>query len=99
MDIEREIKIIYLLHHYEVWKVHLNHLIIFLGPNKYPDEISKEDLTRFRKYLYSKVDNNVYWRTLRASFNRAKEIEYIHENHFNIIKPPKKTKEQTNIYF
>ena len=60
-------------------------------------EIDKEMVAEFRSFLFSKVRNSVYWRTIRASLNRAVELKYLKINYFNILKPPKKQKNKPAI--
>ncbi len=63
----------------------------------YLHEIDKEMVAEFRSFLFSKVENLVYWRTIRASLNRAIELKYLKINYFNILKPPKKQKNKPAI--
>lgn len=68
------------------------HLINFFRADTQLNDITKEQVVEFRSYLFSKVSNLVYWRTYRASLNRAVEYGYLTTNHFNTVKPPKKQK-------
>lgn len=67
------------------------YFVEFFG-NIFLDEITKERVIEFRSYLFSKINNLVYWRTLRASLNRAVEYGYLELNHFNSVKAPKQQK-------
>jgi len=62
----------------------------FFGENTNLDTITKENVLEFRNHLFSKVKSQVYWRTIKASLNRAVECGYLKINHFNTVKPPKR---------
>lgn len=61
----------------------------FIGSETFINDISKERLVEFRSFLFNKIKNLVYWRTLKSSLNRALSYGYLQVNHFNSVKPPK----------
>ena len=70
------------------------HLLDFFGGQKSIREIGLKGTESFCTYLQQKVRNGylVYYRTLKAAFNKAVEWEYIKENYFLKVKLPKKQK-------
>lgn len=70
------------------------HLIEFFGVQKSIREIGLKETENFCSYLQQKVHKGfyVYYRTLKAAFNKALEWGYVKENYFLKIKLPKKQK-------
>lgn len=70
------------------------HLIEFFGAQKSVREIGLKELENFCSYLQQKVHKgfHVYYRTLKAAFNKAVEWGYVKENCFIKIKMPKRQK-------
>ena len=70
------------------------HLVEFFGAQKSLREMGLKETENFCSYLQQKVNNgyHVYYRTLKAAFNKASEWEYVKENYFLKIKLPKKQK-------
>jgi len=70
------------------------HLIDFFGQQKSIREIRLKETENFCSYLQQTVHKgfHVYYRTLKAAFNKAVEWEYVKENYFLKIKLPKKQK-------
>lgn len=78
------------------------HLLEFFGTQNSVREIGLKETENFCSYLQQKVKNpasssrgegyRVYYRTLKAAFNKAKEWEYVKENYFLKIKLPEKQK-------
>lgn len=80
----------------------LNHLIEFFGIQNSVSAIQLKDVENFLIHLQQKVkpvSNNssqggngyrVYYRTLKAAFNKAVEWGYVSVNHFQKVKLPKK---------
>ncbi len=66
--------------------------IEFFSSDRFMDKITLEQTNEFYNWLFSKVSNRVYWRTLKASFNRAVEFGYLQVNYFNNIRLPRKQK-------
>jgi site-specific recombinase XerD len=68
--------------------VHLNN---FLGIQKVISEIKLKDAEKFMIWLQGKTKRGyrVYYRTLKAAFNKALEWDYISENPFVKVKLPK----------
>lgn len=70
------------------------HLIDFFGQQKSIREIGPKELENFSSYLQQKVHKgfHVYYRTLKAAFNKSVEWGYVSENFFIKMKLPKKQK-------
>ena len=70
------------------------HIIKFFGIQKSIREIGLKETESFCTYLQQKVciGYHVYYRTLKAAFNKAKDWGYINENYFTKVKLPKKQK-------
>ncbi len=70
------------------------HLVEFFGTQKSIREIELKETENFCSYLQQKVHKGfyVYYRTLKAAFNKALEWGYVKENYFLKIKLPKKQK-------
>ncbi len=82
-------------------KLSFNHLIEYFtikdgkpGIKKSVEAITLKDVEYFMIYLQQKVKKgySVYFKNLKAAFNKAKEWGYVNENYFNKIKLPKKQK-------
>ena len=67
------------------------HLLEFFGTQRSIREIDLKETENFCTYLQQKVSNGyrVYYRTLKAAFNKAVEWEYVKQNYFLKIKLPK----------
>ena len=70
------------------------HLIDFFGQQKSIREIRLKETENFCSYLQQKVCRGyrVYYRTLKAAYNKAVEWGYVSENFFIKVKLPKKQK-------
>jgi site-specific recombinase XerD len=70
------------------------HLVEFFGCGRSIQSIGLKDVENFVIFLQQKVNKGyrVYFRTIKASFNKAKDWGYVKENHFLKIKLPKKQK-------
>ena len=70
------------------------HLIDFFGQQKSIREIGSKEIENFCSYLQQKVHKgfHVYYRTLKAAFNKSVEWGYVSENFFIKVKLPKKQK-------
>lgn len=80
-------------YHYSV--VHsLRHLTDFFGLQRAIQSIGLKDVENFLTYLQRKVVKGyrVYYRTLKAAFNKAIDWGYIKDNYFIKVKLPKKQK-------
>jgi len=68
------------------------HLTDFFGPQKSIQSIGLKEVENFLSHLQRKVakGNRVYYRTLKAAFNKAIDWGYISENYFKKVKLPKK---------
>ncbi len=82
-------------------KIALNYLIEYFsikegkpGLQKPIDSIELKDVENFIIYLQQKVKNGyvVYYRNLKAAFNKAREWGYVSENFFTKVKLPKRQK-------
>ena len=75
------------------------HLTEFFGHGKSIQSIALKDVEQFVLYLQRKVKKGfrVYYRTIKAAFNKAKDWGYIKENYFQKVKLPKK--QQVNPVF
>jgi len=72
----------------------LNHLTDYSGLQKPIRSISYKDVEMFMTDLQKKIPKGfrVYYRTLKAAFNKAVDWNYISVNHFVKVKLPKKNK-------
>ncbi len=72
----------------------LNNLIEFFGPQKAINNITQKDVETFLVYLQQKIRKGhvVYYRNLKAAFNKAKDWGYVKENFFVKVKLPKRQK-------
>lgn len=70
------------------------HLNEFFGSGKSIQSIGLKDVEKFVLYLQRKVKKGfrVYYRTIKAAFNKAKDWGYAKENYFQKVKLPKKQK-------
>lgn len=75
------------------------HLIMYFGSGKSISTIGLKEVENFSTYLQQNVTNGyrVYFRTLKAAFNKAVEWGYVNVNHFQKVKLPKK--QQVNPVF
>ncbi len=82
-------------------KLSFNHLIEYFtikegkpGIKKSVETITLKDVEYFMIYLQQKVKKGyaIYYRNLKASFNKAKDWGYVSENYFAKIKLPKRQK-------
>ena len=75
------------------------HLKEYFGERKAIQEIGLKEIENFSSYLQQKVNKGfrVYYRTIKAAFNKAKDWGYIKENYFQKVKLPKK--QQVNPVF
>ncbi len=71
-----------------------NHLTGFFDMQRTLCSIQQKDLENFLIYLQQKVKKGyvVYFRNLKAAFNKAREWKYVSENFFTKVKLPKKQK-------
>jgi len=78
--------------YYKSVKLVLKHLSDYFGNQRPIGSISFKDVELFITELQKKAPNGyrVYYRTLKAAFNKALDWKYISENHFLKIKLPKK---------
>lgn len=72
----------------------LNHLTNFFGKQRSIQSIGLKDVENFLTHIQQKVIKGyrVYFRTLKAAFNKAIDWGYIKENYFLKVKLPKKQK-------
>ncbi|KUG26669.1 hypothetical protein ASZ90_003491 [hydrocarbon metagenome] len=72
----------------------LNHLTEYFGLQKLISSLSHKDIEQFVTHLQQHVKKGyrVYYRTLKAAFNKAIDWQYVDVNHFVKIKLPKKQK-------
>ncbi len=77
----------------------LNNLTEFFGIQNSITVIQLKDVENFLIYLQQKVKKGyrVYYRTLKAAFNKAVDWGYVNENYFHKVKLPKK--QQVNPVF
>ncbi|MBX3008035.1 MAG: tyrosine-type recombinase/integrase [Melioribacteraceae bacterium] len=70
------------------------HLIMYFGSGKSISTIGLKEVENFSTYLQQNVTNGfrVYFRTLKAAFNKAKDWGYVKDNYFTKVKLPKKQK-------
>jgi len=68
------------------------HLTDYFGLQKSIQSIGLKEVENFLSHLQRKVakGNRVYYRTLKAAFNKAIDWGYISENYFKKVKLPKK---------
>ncbi len=71
-----------------------DHLNNYFKSQKVIHSITIKDIESFLMYLQEKVNKGyvVYYRNLKAAFNKAKEWGYVKENFFSKIKLPKRQK-------
>ncbi|MCL5030081.1 MAG: site-specific integrase [Bacteroidetes bacterium] len=71
-----------------------NHLTGFFDIQRTLCSIQQKDVENFLVYLQQKVKKGyvVYFRNLKAAFNKAREWKYVSENFFTKVKLPKKQK-------
>lgn len=72
--------------------ISLNYLAGYFGEQRAINSISLKDIESFLIHLQQKVKKGyvVYFRNLKAAFNKALDWKYIKENHFVKLKLPKK---------
>ncbi len=72
--------------------ISLEYLVEYFGAQKSISSIQFKDIENFVIHLQRTVKKGyvVYFRNLKAAFNKAKDWKYIAENHFLKIKLPKK---------
>lgn len=72
----------------------LNHLTEYFGLQRPINSLSHKDIEQFVTHLQQHVKKGyrVYYRTLKAAFNKAIDWQYVDVNHFVKIKLPKKQK-------
>ena len=72
--------------------ISLNYLSDYFREQRAINSISLKDIESFLIYLQQKVKKGyvVYFRNLKAAFNKALDWKYIKENHFVKLKLPKK---------
>jgi len=70
------------------------HLAEFFCTQKSINELGLKEMENFCSYLQQNISKGfrVYYRTLKAAFNKAKEWGYIRENFFTKVKLPKRQK-------
>ena len=70
------------------------YLFEFFGPQKAIGSISLKDVESFMIFLQKKVAKGyvVYYRNLKAAFNKALDWGYVKENYFTKVKLPKRQK-------
>lgn len=70
------------------------HFMDYFGPQRAIQTIGLKEIENFVSYLQKKVIKGypVYYRTLKAAFNKALDWGYISENYFKKIKLPKRQK-------
>lgn len=80
--------------YYNSVNIALNHLIDFFGIQHSINAIQLKDVEDFLTHLQQKVKKGhvVYYRNLKAAFNKAKDWGYIKENCFTKVKLPKSQK-------
>ena len=72
--------------------ISLGYLVEYFGEQKPISSIQLKDIENFVIHLQHIVKKGyvVYFRNLKAAFNKAKDWKYISENHFLKVKLPKK---------
>lgn len=80
--------------YYNSVAISLKHLTDYFGIHKSIQSIGLKDVENFLTYLQRKVlkGYRVYFRTLKAAFNKAIDWGYIKDNYFIKVKLPKKQK-------
>jgi len=75
-------------------KVSFNYLTDFFGLQRPISSVELKDIENFLIDLQQKVKKGyvVYYRNLKAAFNKAKDWGYIKENNFSKVKLPKRQK-------
>lgn len=82
--------------YYKSVETALNHLADYFGLQRPITSLSHKDIEQFVTHLQQTVKKGyrVYYRTLKAAFNKALDWQYIDENFFVKIKLPKKQRLQ-----
>lgn len=77
--------------YYKSVETTLKHLTNYFGPQRPISSLTYKDIEQFVTHLKQTVKKGyrVYFRTLKASFNKALDWGYIEENYFTKIKLPK----------
>lgn len=72
----------------------LNYLMEYFGQQKPITSIALKDVESFLIYLQQKVKKGyvVYYRNLKAAFNKALDWKYVRENYFAKVRLPKRQK-------
>ena len=80
--------------YYNSVAISLKHLTDFFGLQRSIQSIGLKEVENFLTYLQRKVTKGyrVYYRTLKAAFNKAIDWGYIKDNYFIKVKLPKKQK-------
>lgn len=78
--------------YFESVELSMNHLLGYFEATRTIGNLSLREIDNFSIYLQQKVKKGylVYFRNLKAAFNRAKEWNYIGENFFTKVRLPKK---------
>lgn len=84
--------------YYNSVNISLKHLTDYFSEQRAISSISIKDVELFIIYLRKKVNKGyrVYYRTLKAAFNKALDWNYIKENHLAKVKLPKQQKINPN---
>ena len=74
--------------------ISFNHLIKYFKPQRAINSISLKDTESFITHLKQNIKKgySVYYRTLKAAFNKAKDWGYVKENYFTRVKLPRRQK-------
>lgn len=82
--------------YYKSVETALNHLTDYFGLQRPISSLSHKDIEQFVTHLQQMVKKGyrVYYRTLKAAFNKALDWKYVDENFFVKIKLPKKQRLQ-----
>jgi len=80
--------------YYRSVTIALNYLSEYFKSQRAMNEITLHELESFLIYLQQKVKKGyvVYYRNLKAAFNKANDWGYVNTNHFTKIKLPKRQK-------
>jgi site-specific recombinase XerD len=80
--------------YYKSVKIAFSYLIDFFSIQHSIHSLQQKDIENFLIHLQQKVNKGyvVYYRNLKAAFNKAKDWGYIKENYFTKVKLPKRQK-------
>ena len=78
--------------YYKSVRLSFDHLLSYFKPQKAVNSFNQKEIEKFMSYLKVNVPKGyrIYYRNLKAAFNKAYEWNYLNENLFKNVKLPKR---------